>query len=199
MHPPAPFPFLNRKEADEVWNMFGSGVRIELIEDDYEDSMLDLWLRVQAKGGSRHWSMQPSRSWNQRERFQFSMMQVDYGTGIRMFIFYVFPVINNVPMLTDSGEGCGLFVLELPLISAYCRTVTEAIAAIDAVASYIPTLIIRRDESIARGFLRSHYSRVRKLLVSNSTEPDRVMLASLDRSLSRLVEEDERELGGYSY
>ena len=77
--------------------------------------------------------------------------------------------------------------------------VTEAIAAIDAVASYIPTLIIRRDESIARGFLRSHYSRVRKLLVSNSTEPDRVMLASLDRSLSRLVEEDERELGGYSY
>jgi hypothetical protein len=194
MHPPAPFPFLSRKRADELWNLHGPGVTI--CEDDYADRMLDFWLRVQARGG-RCWRMQPAVTWALGERFQFSCLRVDFESGVRMFVFYLFPLIHDVPMLTDGGEGRGLYVLELPLIAAHCRTVSECIAAIDAVASYTPTLIIRREELIARGFLRGHYTRARRLLLSNSAEPpDRVRLASLDRSMGRLAEEDEQEYRG---
>jgi len=80
-------------------------------------------------------------------------------------------------------------VLELPLISAYCRTMAETIAAIDAVAAYIPTLILRRDENLTRGFLRSQYRQTRRLLLSNCLEHnDGVRLAYVDSWLSRLEE-----------
>ena len=195
-HPPPPFPFLNRREAYEHWNLYGSGVTISEDEDANEDRLLDFWLRVQARGCKR-WSMQPSQSWNQQERFQINVLRVDFESRIRIFIYYLLPLINDTPMLMDGGEGRGLFVLELPLISAYCPTVSEAIAAIDSVSSYIPTLILRRDESLDRSFLQSQLLRVRKLLVSNCVECDDVMVASLDRRISRLEEDNEHEQAGF--
>ena len=197
--PPAPFPFLNRKEAYERWNLYGPGVTICVDEDAYEDRMLDFWLRVQAKSGRKRWSMQPSQSWNQQGRLDMSVLRVDFELGVRMFVNYLVPLIHDTPMLTDGGEGRGLFVLELPLISAYCATVSEAIAAIDAVALYIPTLVLRREESLDRGLFRSHFLRARKLLVSNCAAPDPVRLASLNRQLGRIAEEDAREHGCHSW
>ena len=196
-HRPAPFPFQNREKAYASWNLYGPGVSVIVDEDDYADRMLDFWLRVQSKGGGRGWSMQPCPSY-ENEQFNITCLRVDFDTGgIRMFVYYLFPLLHDNPMLVDGGEGRGLFVLELPLISAYCQTVSETIAAIDAVAAYIPTLILRRDESLARGFLWSHYRQTRRLLVSNCLEPDGVLLASVDRWLGRLEEEDARELGGW--
>jgi hypothetical protein len=198
-HRPAPFPFQNREKAYASWNLYGPGVSVIVNEDDYADRMLDFWLRVQSKGGGRGWSMQPSVSWDQNEQFNITCLRVDFDTGgVRMFVFYLFPLINDIPMLVDGGEGLGLFVLELPLISAYCRTMAETIAAIDAVAAYIPTLILRRDENLTRGLLLWHYKRTRQLLVSNCLEPnDGVRLATVDRWLGRLKEEDDREQGGF--
>ena len=194
MHPPAPSPFLSRRQADAHWNLCGPGVSFCTDGDDYADRMLDLWLRVEAKGGGgRRWSMRPCLMWDQRERFQFSVLRVDFESGIRMFIFHLIPVVHGGPMLADGGEGHGLYVLELPLIAAHCRTVPECIAAINAVAAYTPTLILRREELIARGIMRGHFARIRRLLVSNTAEPDGVRLASLDRSIGRLVADDERE------
>ena len=197
-HPPPPFPFLNRKDAYEKWNLYGPGVTIDVDENANEDRLLDFWLRVQAKGG-RRWSMQPSPSWNQQERFQINVLRVEFESSIRIFIYYLLPLINDTPMLKDGGEGCGLFVLELPLISAYCPTVLEAITAIESVSSYIPTLILRRNESMDRSFLRSQLLRTRKLYVSNCVEHDNVMISSLDRRMSWLVEEDEQEQAGFAW
>lgn len=127
-----PPPFLPSPAALSAWGFDLPDAECTSAEDA-DEILLDLLLYAQTRGG-RPWRIEAEFCADGPERFRIQNLRVEFDAhrqccaprGALMVIEHV---------LTS---GLGLFWLELPGISAFCRTREEALSAIDAAVPHVP-------------------------------------------------------------
>jgi hypothetical protein len=182
MEIPEPF-----QMTDTAWERFGlGGVHVRcLIPKESEEALCGLLLYAQARSRGKPWSMEAKY-----ETGDIVCLQVEYDAhrawgGERVWnhsllhVHYVVPVSScwgrgcDDPLLPDGPEGRGLYLLDLPRITALCLTMAEALHAINSVAPYIPTVL----SIMERYALHEH---LRRCLLGTS---DPIRAAALQRAL----------------
>ena len=149
---PPPPPFRRHSDAWRAMGFEGQPVLFMPAED--EQPLRDFLLYAQARTRRRKWTIWPVYN----SAHQIDTLEVTYGVlGLieKVNVEYTIPTIRNRSAI-GHPEGNGLIWLGIMHVSAYCATMADAVAALDALVPYIPILHEHRQGHLEWITLRNH-------------------------------------------
>ena len=174
-----PLPFLPQFAALRAWGFDQPHIDCS-VADDRDEVLLEFMLYAQSR--KRRWRMWAEYDNQCRERFKIRNLRVEFDahqgcmlpSSALMSIGYCLVIVAHQPAF-------GLFCLDLPGISAFCRTEVEVLSAIDAVSPYVPETIRQFNENTDMLALEVHLWRQLHLAGGDS-----VLCAAIRRKMETI-------------
>ena len=171
-----PPPFLDHKDAYLSMGFHRQHAADTLISETDDECLLQLCLYAQARSKGRQWSMHAVHS----KGFDISHLNVEFHTHCEYSMGIGF-VIN-----LNAQETGGFYWLNIHTFSAYCRTMAEALHAINAIAKYLPVLNRRRIDTLNRMRFQSYVCRSMEIMANNQSDEtlqDHIPINAMRRKL----------------